>query len=112
MADTNGTYCIVWITVGDSDAASALAQTLVRERLAACCNLLPGVRSIYRWQDEIQEDGEVLLFCKTRASLFDRLVARVSEIHSYDVPEIIRSDITGASAPYLHWMNESLSDGH
>ena len=109
MAEPSGTYCIAWITAGSVAEASAIARALVEERLAACCNLLPGITSVYRWQGAVREDEEVLLICKTRGDGFDRLVARVRELHSYEVPEIIRTDITAGSPPYLSWIEESLA---
>jgi periplasmic divalent cation tolerance protein len=109
MAEPTGTYCIAWITAGSLQEASALAHALVEEHLAACCNVLPGIRSVYRWQGTVHEDEEHLLLCKTRRSLFSQLVTRVRELHSYELPEIICTDITDGSAPYLNWIDESLS---
>jgi periplasmic divalent cation tolerance protein len=109
MEEPTATYCIVWITAGSMDEASAIAQALVEERLAACCNVIPGIRSVYRWQDAVQVDAEVLLICKTRRSVYDGLAERVRELHSYDVPEIICTDIACGSVPYLKWIDESLS---
>ena len=109
MAEPSGTYCIAWITAGSAAEASTIARALVEERLAACCNVLPGIRSVYRWQGAVQEDEEVLLLCKTRRGTFDRLAARVRELHSYDVPEIICTDIAAGSPAYLNWIEESLS---
>ncbi|MBE0642970.1 MAG: divalent-cation tolerance protein CutA [Bacteroidetes bacterium] len=109
MAEPTGTYCIAWITAGSLQEASALARALVEEHLAACCNVLPGIRSVYRWQGAVHEDEEHLLLCKTRRSLFEQLAARVRELHSYELPEIICTDITDGSAPYLNWIDESLS---
>lgn len=109
MAEPTGTYCIAWITAGSMDEASAIAHALVEDGLAACCSMLAGMRSVYRWQGTIHEDAEVLLLCKTRRSAFSRLAARVRELHSYDVPEIICTDISDGSAPYLNWIDESLS---
>ncbi len=109
MAEPTGTYCIAWITAGSQQEASAIAHALVEEHLAACCNIVPGIRSVYRWQGAVHEDDEHLLLCKTRRSLFDALAARVRELHSYEVPEIVCTDITAGSAPYLNWIDESLS---
>lgn len=104
-----GEYVIAWITAASTDEATSVARVLVDERLAACCSVLPGIRSIYRWKDAVQEDAEAMLMCKTRRSEFDRLAARTRELHSYDVPEIICTAITDGSAPYLQWIDESLS---
>jgi len=97
------TYCIVFITCPESDARS-LARTLVEEHLAACCNIIPGVTSIYRWKGKIEEDAEALLFVKTRADMFETLEKRVREIHSYEVPEIVQVPVTAGSQIYLEWI--------
>lgn len=109
MSEPTATYCIVWITAGSLEQATAIARTMVEERLAACCTVLPAVRSVYRWKGDVHEDEEHLLICKTRISMFARLEARVRELHSYELPEIIRTDIAGGSAPYLEWIDETLS---
>lgn len=109
MAEPTGTYCIAWITAGSRQEASTLAHALVEEHLAACCSMLPGIISVYRWQGKMHEDEECLLLCKTRRSLFVQLAARVRELHSYELPEIVCTDITDGSAPYLKWIEESLS---
>ncbi len=109
MAEPTGTYCIVWITAGSQQEASALAHALVEEHLAACCSILPGVRSVYLWQGSVQEDEECLLVCKTRRSLFGQISSRVRELHSYDLPEVICTDIVDGSTAYLNWIDESLS---
>ena len=109
MAEPSGTYCIAWITAGSVTEATTIARALVEERLAACCTLLPGITSVYRWQGAVREDEEVLLFCKTRHDLFESLAVRVRELHSYEVPEIICTDLAHGSRPYLQWIEESLS---
>ncbi len=109
MSEPTATYCIVWITAGSLEEASAIARTVVAENLAACCTVLPSVRSVYRWKGEVHEDEEHLLICKTRHSMFARLEARVRELHSYELPEIICTGITDGSAPYLKWIDETLS---
>lgn len=109
MAEPTGTYCIAWITAGSLQEASALAHGLVEERLAACCSILPGIRSVYRWQGTVHEDEEYLLLCKTQHALFPQLAARVRELHSYEVPEIICTEIMDGSTPYLNWIDETLS---
>ena len=109
MAETTDEYVITWITAASAEEATVIARALVEKRLAACCGVLPGVRSIYRWQDAVREDAEALLMCKTRRTAFDQLVACVRELHSYEVPEIISTAITGGFPPYLQWIDESLS---
>lgn len=95
---------VVLSTAGSADEAERIATALVDERLAACVNLVPSVTSIYRWQGAVERATEVLLVMKTRRALAKRLVARLHELHSYDVPEAIVLPIDGGSRPYLDWV--------
>jgi len=95
------------VTAPDADVAARLGRTLVEEGLCACVNIVPGVRSIYRWQGKICDDAEVLCLCKTRPALFERVRARIAELHPYDVPEILAFRVDDGSAPYLAWLRES-----
>ncbi len=95
---------IVLVTAGNEDEAVKIGKTLVEERLAACANIVPRVRSIYRWRGEIHDEQEVLIIIKTRTSLFQALEKRVKELHSYEVPEIISFPITRGLPQYLEWV--------
>jgi periplasmic divalent cation tolerance protein len=95
---------VVLVTAGSVQDAEYLAETLVRERLAACVNVLPDIVSIYRWQGAVQRDNEALMIVKTTRPLLTQLVARVQTLHSYDVPEIIALPIVAGSEPYLRWL--------
>ena len=95
---------LVFTTLPTADAAVQLARTLVEEKLAACANLFPAVRSIYRWQGKLQDENEVLLILKTRADHFERLKLRLLEIHPYEVPEVLAVPVEQGYAPYLEWL--------
>jgi len=95
---------VVLVTAPDLDTAAALARTLVEERLVACANLVPGVRSIYRWEGRIQDDAEVLLVAKTGAARCDALAARVRDLHPYELPEVVVLPVSGGSRDYLDWV--------
>jgi len=95
---------VVLVTVPDEESGLALARSLVDERLVACANLVPGLRSIYRWQGRIEEAKELLLILKTRAELVDELARRVAELHPYDVPEVLALEVSGGLAAYLDWV--------
>lgn len=95
---------VVLTTAPDPDTASRLARVLVEERLAACVNLVPGVRSVYRWQGRIEEAGEVLLVAKTRADRADALARRVADLHPYELPELLTLGPAGGSEAYLRWV--------
>lgn len=86
-----------------------IAKHLVEEKLAACVNLLPEVRSFYTWQGNFQIDREELLVIKTGDWLFSKLESRIKELHPYEVPEIICMPIEAGSAPYMSWLNSSLT---
>lgn len=98
---------LVLVTAPSSDKAAELARALVEEQLAACGNIVPGVRSIYRWEGEVHDEQEVLLILKTKDALFEALRARVVELHPYQVPEVLRLDITDGHGPYLAWVRDS-----
>jgi periplasmic divalent cation tolerance protein len=94
----------VRVSMPDAEGATSLARVLVGEGLAACVNVIPSVRSIYRWQGRIQEDDEVLCLIKTRPALFDRVRQRIGELHPYQVPEVLSFAVDDGSAAYLDWM--------
>lgn len=89
-----------------AESAARMARELVQRKLAACVNVIPGVRSFYRWKGEITEDGEHLMVIKTRRSLFDSVRVCLREIHPYDLPEIIGLPVQEGDADYLDWVRE------
>ena len=95
---------IVLSTAPDAEAALRLGRALVGEGLAACVNVVPGVRSIYRWREAIEEAEEVLLVLKTTAAAAPALAARIEELHPYETPEVLAFDPTGGAASYLQWI--------
>ena len=86
-----------------------MAEALVESRLAACVNLLGGIQSIYRWEGEVEMAREVLLLIKSTADRWDELRTRITELHSYDTPEIIAVPITAGSEKYLNWIGRETS---
>ena len=105
MADAETTARVVLTTAPDAETGALIARALVEERLAACVNVIPGVRSIYRWGGEIQDDPEVLLIVKTRAERCEALAARIQDLHPYDVAEVLVLPALGGSTPYLAWIS-------
>ena len=104
MTDAETNVRVVLTTAPDAEAGARIGRALVEERLAACVNAIPGVRSIYRWEDEIQDDSEVVLIIKTRADRCEALAARIKDLHPYDVPEVLVLPAVGGSARYLAWV--------
>jgi periplasmic divalent cation tolerance protein len=96
---------LVLVTAPDKDTARKIALPILEKRLAACVNILPGLISLYHWENEIQEDQEVQLFIKTRQDLLeDKLIPLIKELHPYKIPEILAFPISGGSKPYLDWV--------
>jgi len=100
-------FQVVLVTCQDAAEAESIANTLVEEKLAACVNIAPSVKSIYRWKGKIERASEAMLFIKTRSDLFEQLSARIKQKHSYSCPEIISLPITQGFGPYLEWLKES-----
>lgn len=100
---------LVYITTQTEAEARQLGRLLVEEGLAACANIVPAIRSIYRWQGEVVEDGEALLFVKTTRSALNALIDRVKRQHSYSVPCITAFPIAGGNPDYLQWLHDSVA---
>lgn len=95
---------VVLVTAPTADRAAEIARAVVEERLAACGNVLPGLRSIYRWEGKIEDEAEALLVLKTTRDRFEALRARILALHPYQVPEVIALPVEAGSAPYLAWV--------
>jgi periplasmic divalent cation tolerance protein len=95
---------VVLVTAGSAHNAETIARALVDERLAACVNIVAGVRSIYRWQGRVADDCEWLLVIKSERGLFAAVDERVRALHTYEVAEVIALEIVEGSKPYLEWM--------
>ena len=100
----------VYITVGSADEARRIAGTLVEERLAACANLIEGMRSVYRWRGKIEEATEVVVVAKTRDDLLEALTDRVRALHSYECPCVVGLPATGGNQDYLDWIASETQD--
>ncbi len=96
---------IVLSTCASQQEAEKIAKLLVESRLAACVNILPGIRSVYHWQGKIQDEAEILLLIKSRRPLFEQLQKTLASVHSYEVPEIIAIPIVEGALSYLQWLS-------
>lgn len=99
---------VVLVTGPDVDTLRTLARTLLDERLIACANLVDGVRSIFRWQGEVAEEGEALAILKTTEGCVATLRARVLELHPYEVPEFLSLSVSEGAEAYLDWVSRSV----
>ena len=98
---------LVLTTLGADADAAALARTLVEERLAACVNVLPPMRSIYRWQGAVEQAAEHQLVIKTTAARVEALKARLADLHPYDLPELLVIAVADGGDRYLRWIADS-----
>lgn len=102
---------IVFVTSADVAEAEMMARALVENCLAACVNIVPQVRSIYRWEGKVEDSTECLLLVKTSRALFEQVRAEVQRLHSYQVPEIIAVPIEQGAENYLAWLSDCLKAG-
>jgi periplasmic divalent cation tolerance protein len=108
MGETSSELIVVFMTAGNVEEATRLADMLVGSKLAACVQILPEMESIYRWKGKVERAGEVLLVVKTLRAKFPQLEAAVRSIHSYETPEIIALPIVDGSKDYLDWLSQSV----
>ncbi|MBW9140385.1 MAG: divalent-cation tolerance protein CutA [Candidatus Aramenus sp.] len=99
---------VVLSTVPEMGTGKKIAKALVDERLAACVNLVPYVKSFYVWEGKTVEDDEGLLIIKTDKESLEKVIKRVKELHPYTLPEVISIDISGGLPEYLKWIVESV----
>jgi len=103
-------FVIVLITAATKDEAEKIAATLVKNKLAACANVIPQISSTFWWQGKVEKSEEALLLVKTTENLVDELTATVKEVHSYKVPEIIVIPVARGDPTYLNWVKESVRE--
>jgi periplasmic divalent cation tolerance protein len=97
---------LVYCTVANQEEAKSIAQILIRKKLAACCNIVPGVSSVFCWNGEIEESNESLMLIKTTQKKYEQLEKEIKMIHSYSVPEIIATKLETGSSAYVDWIIE------
>ena len=101
---------VVLVTIPTGEEAQVLSNLLLEKKLIACCNIVPQVVSLYRWQGKIEQDREVLMIMKSRAEVFDELLEIIREKHPYTVPEIIALPIVRGNPDYLNWLKEEIKN--
>ncbi|GAB7022516.1 divalent-cation tolerance protein CutA [Salidesulfovibrio brasiliensis] len=100
---------LVYITAGDMEEAERIGAALVEDNLAACVNIIPGMKSMYRWEGKVESSQEVVVIAKTRSDLVQRLTLRVADVHSYEVPCVAAVPIQGGNQAFLQWITEETS---
>lgn len=102
MTDTD-TLVFIYTTLPDGDAASTMARALVEARLAACCNIIAPMTSVYRWDGVIEASGETAMLIKTRRAMAQQVIEAARALHPYETPCFLTLPIDGVNAPYLAW---------
>lgn len=102
---------VVMTSVGTEQQAVEISEELIARRLATCVNIVPCLRSIYRWKGKICEDTEYLLLIKTPKRLFERVSAAIREFHSYELPEILALPVSAAEESFHQWILEMVEPG-
>jgi len=102
------TVLLVHCMIPNQDEAMSIARILVEKKLAACCNIVPAVTSIYCWKGNVEESSESLMLIKTTLKKYEQLEKEIKMIHSYSVPEIIATKLETGSSAYVDWIIECL----
>ncbi|MEE8283611.1 MAG: divalent-cation tolerance protein CutA [Alphaproteobacteria bacterium] len=95
---------LLYVTAGDADEAARIGRALVEERLVACASVIPGVRSIYRWEGAVRDEGEAVLIAKTIEDRAEAATARIKALHGYDLPCVVVVALTGGNTDFLEWI--------
>lgn len=106
MTEDTEQVLIALSTCPSQDIAQKIAQSLVEKHLVACVNIVPNVQSVYRWQGEVQSDNEVLMVMKTTRYQFDALQNSLTELHPYELPELIGVSVSAGLNAYLEWVQK------
>ncbi len=99
-----GSHLVVYCTCPDEKTAESIAQALIEEELAACVNIVPAVKSVYRWKGEIESASESLLLIKISSNRYEKIEQRIIALHPYELPEVIGVPIIAGLEPYLAWL--------
>ncbi len=107
----NNEISIIFSTAPDEAEASLIAERLIESGSVACCNIIPGIKSIYRWKGEIKKDDECMLIIKTSKSEVGKVIAEIKSLHSYEVPEIISIPVIEGNEDYIQWVKSITKGG-
>ena len=107
-SDNNKKYQLVFTTCPNENVAEEIASALVQDKLAACVNIVCGVKSFYQWQGKIEQDSEVLLLIKTDTGHYKQLENKIQTLHPYELPEILAVTVDTGAQAYLNWITTCL----
>ena len=110
MSKLTSGIVICWITAPTNSVAESLAKSLVQERLVACVNIIPKIRSVYSWEGKVCTDDEVLLMAKTKSTQIENISVHLKQNHPYEVPELISTRIESGLPAYFEWVNSVIKD--
>jgi periplasmic divalent cation tolerance protein len=99
---------VIFITCANKKQASLIASRLIKDRAAACVNIIGNIKSVFWWENKIERSNEALLIVKSNKSRLPKIIKLVRSLHSYQVPEIIALPVIGGYKPYLDWINDSI----
>lgn len=97
---------VIFVTTSSTAEAERIGNKLVEDKLVACVNVIPNIRSIFHWQGESCNEEEVLMILKSVRANLEKIIKNVKQLHSYEVPEVIAIPIIGGSQEYLDWVNK------
>lgn len=109
---SDGEACVVLCTVPSEEVGVHIARALLEQQLCACVNIIPGVRSLYRYRGKLEDERELQLVIKTQRALYPALEARIRELHPYEVCEVLQLAVTAGSEPYLAWLRDETRADH
>lgn len=102
------TFCFVYVTCPDEETAQKISSHALQKRLAACTNIIPNMKSMYRWKGKIETSNETILILKTKKSAFAELKTLVTQHHPYEIPCILSWDLTQGHQPFLNWIQSEV----
>jgi periplasmic divalent cation tolerance protein len=101
-------HVVILVTAGSAKEAQRIAANLIKNKLAACVNIISGIQSVFWWKGKVDKASEALLMIKSKRSLLPKIIKAVRAVHSYEVPEIIALPIVGGERKYLRWIDDSI----
>ncbi|KAF7457032.1 Divalent-cation tolerance protein CutA [Cryptosporidium felis] len=105
---TESSIILVYVSVPSQDKANSIAKTLVEQELCACVSIIPSVRSIYKYKEKIYDENEVIMLIKTTSHIFKKVEEKILEMHPYETPEIIATQITCGNDKYVDWIYQTI----